>query len=87
MDIVDDFRLQDGCAHILIEWDPKALSPNQLVKAMEMSGAHILETISIEEKPEGKSMLFKVDINDIREVVLALAKYPLKKIKGYNSKR
>ena len=87
MDIIDDFPLQDGRAHIFIEWDPKALSQSQLVEAIEMGGAHILETITIREKPEGRLMLFKLDISDIREVVFALAKYPLNKIEGYNSKK
>jgi hypothetical protein len=82
-----DVSLHDERAQIFIEYDKSMTPLHCLVEAIEMAGANIFEIITLSEEPKGKkSIAIKLDIQDVRNVILGVSKYPLTKIEGYNSR-
>ena len=84
---LEEILLDDEHAHILIEYDQEVISLPLLIETIKMNGAQILETIPLrEEMKRRKSILFKLNVQDVREIILHLSIHPLFKVKGYNSK-
>ncbi len=83
-----DIPLDDGYAHVLIEYDQESISLPQLRETIELTGVRVIETQDLLGGPErGRLVLFKLNIEDVREVMLSLSKYPLINVTGYNSKK
>lgn len=86
-DLLRDITLNDMYAHIFIEYDQGKISLNQLIELIEINGTQVLEITELQVGPRGrKSILLKLDAQDVREVILNLSKYPLINLMGYNSK-
>jgi hypothetical protein len=86
-DPIGNIPLDDEHAHILVEYYENAISLRLLIETIEISGAEILETIPLREEPGGpRLVLFKLDVEDARNVVISLSKHPLANLKGYNAK-
>jgi hypothetical protein len=84
-DLLKDVPLDDKYSHIFVEYNSQVASLNSLKETIEMTGAQILDTTILREEPAGnKSILIKLDIQDVREVILSLLKYNLIRIEGYN---
>jgi hypothetical protein len=82
-----DIQLDDRHAHILIEYDSKITSLEELTKTIELTGTKVLQTTELQtELTKSKSILFKLDKQDVKEIILNLSKYPLIGVTGYNSK-
>jgi len=85
-DLAQDIHLDEEHGHILIEYDQGMISFNRLKEAIEMAGAKILDSISRKESKGNQSVLFRLNIQDVREIVFNLSTLPLIKVGGYNSK-
>ena len=86
-EILENVSLDDEYAYIFIEYDQRVISLHCLTEKIEIAGAKILEIITLKEEPEGnKSILFRLDIQETREVILNLLNHGFIKIKGYNPK-
>lgn len=86
-DLLRGITLDDEYAHILIEYDQGEISLDQLVESIEITGTQVLKTTELQVGPRGrKSILIKLDVQDVREAILNLSKYPLINVMGYNSK-
>lgn len=86
-DLSKDISVNDEYSHIVVKYDESLLHFNQLVRAIETARAQILDTIVLEEEPSGKrTILIKLDVEDVREVIFNLLKHELIKLEGYNSK-
>ena len=82
-----DIPLDDGYAHVLIEYDRERVSLLNLLEVIEMTGARVIETRDLPPRQErNRVILFKLDVQDVREVILSLSKFPLINVTGYNSK-
>lgn len=82
-----DIHLDEGYAHIVIEYDQERVSFSELLETIEMTGTQVLETKELRPGPDqNRSILFKLDIQDVRDVMLSLSKHPLMNVTGYNSK-
>ncbi len=82
-----DIPLDDGYAHVLIEYDRESVSFPNLLETIELTGARVIETRDLRPGRErNRVILLKLDIEDVREVILSLSKYPLMNVTGYNSK-
>ena len=87
-DFYHNLPLDDEHCHILIDFDEKVVTFHRLKETIEMTGAAILEIITLREDPEGnKSILIRLETQDVRNVVLTVSKFPLNRIQGYNSKK
>jgi hypothetical protein len=84
--ILQDIPLDDEHAHILVEYSHDVISLQTLIKTIEMNGTRILNSFPLRESKRNKSILFKLDIQDVREVILDLSNLSLIKLKGCNSK-
>ena len=79
--------LDEGYAHIVIEYDQDRVSFSELLETIRMTGTQVLETQELRAGPDqNRSILFKLDIQDVRDVMLSLSKHPLMNVTGYNSK-
>ncbi len=86
-DLLKDVTLDDGYAHVLVQYDPGEISILQLKETIEGSGTRILESAELQiNGGRYKSILFKLDVQDVREAILNLSKYHLVKVAGYSSK-
>jgi hypothetical protein len=84
-DLLKDMLMDEKHGYIFIEYNQQITSLDNLIETVKMTRAQILDTRILQEKPSGeKSILIKLDIQDVREVILNLLKYQLIKIKGYN---
>jgi hypothetical protein len=82
-----DIPLDEGYAHVLIEYDRERVSLPKLLETIEMTGARVIETRDLRPgKERNRAILLKLDAEDVREVILNLSKYPLVNVTGYNSK-
>lgn len=79
--------LDEGYAYIVIEYDRERVSFSELFETIKMTGTQILETKELRAGTDrNRSILFKLDIQDVRDVMLSLSKHPLMNVTGYNSK-
>lgn len=86
-DPIQDIPLDDEHAHIFVEYDENVTSLRLLIETIEISGAEILETIPLRKEPGGpRSVLFKLDAEDVRDAVISLSKHSLANLRGYNAK-
>ena len=86
-DPLKDINVDDEYSYVFVEYDHSEVSFNSIIETIHLIGAHILDSIILREEPRGtKSILFKLDVQDVREVILNLSKHKLLTIKGYNSK-
>jgi hypothetical protein len=86
-DLSPDIQLDDQHAHILIKYDSKITSLEELIKTIELTGTKVLQITELQTKsPKNKSTLFKLESQDVKEIILNLSKYPLIGVTGYNSK-
>ncbi len=86
-DVSPDIQLDDRHAHVLIEYDPKITSLEELTKTIEITGTKVLQSTELQTgSTKNKSTLFKLDNQDVKEIILSLSKYPLIGVTGYNSK-
>ena len=84
---LDDFL--DDCqhSHIFVEYDQNVISQQGLTEAIELTGTKIVKAVSFPAEQNGnRYALFRLNIQDVREVVLSLLDCPLIAIKGYNAK-
>jgi hypothetical protein len=83
-----DIPLDDGYAHLLIEYDPESVSLPRLQETIELAGVRVIEAQDLSGgREKGRLVLFKLNVEDVREVILSLSKYPLISVTGYNSKK
>ncbi len=81
-----DIPLEEGYAHIVIEYDQERVSFSELFETIELTGTHVLETKELRAGPDqNRSILFKLDVQDVRDVMLSLSRHPLMNVTGYNS--
>ena len=86
-DLLKDVTLDDGYAHVLVQYDPGEISIPQLKETIEGAGTRVLESVDLRfNVGRYKSILFKLDAQDVRETVLNLSKFHLAKVAGYSSK-
>ena len=84
---VDNLPLDDEHAHILMEFDQRVIPLRCLTETIEMAGATILEIITLSGEPEGnKSILVRLESQDVRNAVSNLARHPLIRLEGFNPK-
>jgi hypothetical protein len=84
---IRDIPLEEGYAHIVIEYDQERVSFSELLETIKSTGTQVLETKELRAGPDqNRSVLFKLDIQDVRDVMLSLSKHPLMNVTGYNSK-
>ena len=87
-DPLQGIALDDRYAYILVEYNQKTMSVSKLRGLIELTGSQILE---IQEFQPGqvrmKTVLFKLDTQDVREIILSLSNHPLQNVTGYNSKQ
>jgi len=82
-----DIPLDEDHAHIVIEYDHERVSFSELFETIEMTGTHVLETKELRAgRDRNRLILFKLDVQDVRDVMLSLSKHPLRNVTGYNSK-
>ncbi len=83
-----DIPLEEGHACVLIEYDRKSISLTKLRETIELTGTLVIEARDLSGGREKNSLvLFKLNAEDVREVVLSLSKHPLINVTGYNSKK
>ncbi len=83
-----EVSLDDGYAHVLIEYDRESVPLTELREAIESTGTRVIETRDLPGGLEkSRVVLFRLDVEDVREVILSLSKYPLIHVTGYNSKK
>ncbi len=83
-----DIPLEEGYACVLIEYDRESISLIKLRETIELTGTLVIETRDLPGGREENSLvLFKLNAEDVREVILSLSKYPLIHVTGYNSKK
>ena len=83
-----DIPLEEGYACVLIEYDRETISLTKLRETIELTGTRVIETRDLPEaREENRLVLFKLNAEDVREVVLSLSKHPLINVTGYNSKK
>ena len=86
-DLLRDIRLDDEHAHILMEYDERASPLSDLMETIEGAATVVVDVVVIRDTPANpKAVLVTLDTQDIRSVILSLAKYPLINIEGYDSK-
>lgn len=86
-DPIRNIPLDDEYAYIFVEHDQSAIPVHRLIEKIEMTGAKIIDSIPIREGRGGnRFVLFKLNIQDVREIVLDLSSLPLIRVQGYNSK-
>ncbi len=79
--------LDEHHAHLLLEFDEQALSLSSLIEAVERAAAKVMDVHSLPgASPHVKAVLVTIDTQDIRPVVLRLARYPLLRLEGYNAR-
>jgi hypothetical protein len=83
-----DIPLDGGYAHLLIEYDRESVSLPTLQETIELAGVRVIETQDFSGgREKGRLVLFTINVEDVREVILSLSKYPLINVTGYNSKK
>jgi hypothetical protein len=86
-DHLRNIHLEEGYAYIVIEYDQQTVSFPELFETIELTGTRVLETKELRAgTDQNRSILFKLDIQDVRDVMLSLSKHPLMNVTGYNSK-
>lgn len=76
-----EIKLDKRHAQVLIETDSGINTIERAKQIIEELGVHIIETKKILDQ----CILLKLDINDMREVVLKLTENGFLKIMGYNA--
>jgi hypothetical protein len=64
------------------------MSVSKLKELIQSAGGQILETQELQPEPvSNKAVLFKLNIRDVRKIMLSLSKHPLGTVTGYDSRR
>lgn len=85
-DELEEIPLDDEHGHIFIEYNKDLISLQTLIKTVEMTGARILKSFSLEQRKNHQAVLFRLNVQDVRGVVLSLSNLSFIKVKGYNPK-
>ena len=82
-----DALLDDEYSHVFVEYDQDSMPLSRMIETIEITGARIVNTVIVRDEPKWKkAVLFKLDSQDVRDIILNLSKYPLIRIKGYNAR-
>jgi hypothetical protein len=83
---LEEHPLDGGYAYLFIRYDQSVVSLEHIRYTVGEAGVAILDVFVVSKGPgREQSVLLKLDSQDVREIVLRMAKHKLIAVEGYNA--